>query len=79
MNGLKVHTLTNYVTIKMQNTFEVIIAVKLKVSSNVVLGLLRDSTVSPCDDGTAAFRIVSTFITKHEVLEDLNSRLRVFA
>jgi len=41
--GWKVHTVTNYMTIKMQNTFEVITVVKLKDSSNEVLCRLRDS------------------------------------
>jgi len=46
-------------TINMQNTFEVITAVKLKDSSNEVLRLLRDSIVSSCDGGTTTLRVVS--------------------
>jgi len=48
-------------TIKMQNTFEVINAVKLKYLSNELLCCLRDSIVSLCDDGTTTLRMVSNF------------------
>jgi hypothetical protein len=43
----------------MQNTFVVINAVKLKALSNEVLCYLRDSIVSPCDDGTTTLRMVN--------------------
>jgi len=46
-------------TIKMQNTFGVINAVKLKDSSNEVLCRLRDIIVSSCDDSTTTLRMVS--------------------